>query len=203
MNYNIKAYLNNSEKRIEKLRKIINGRPVVILAAGPSLSELERRIYDLKKIDICYFGFNSFIQEKNILKKINKKYSVYMDSCSKNIPLNMQYIYNFLDNPDDNIFISSFYNDTFGQLGKEFGLKDFLKKYDDKLLFFYLSWLRSVPNSSQPLHFIASNSLLIMIEIALIGKPSSIMLFGADGGVSINKKKIIYILNKKKRIPLW
>lgn len=44
MNFTSKEYLPNTEERIEHLREIIDERPVAILAAGPSIKELEERI---------------------------------------------------------------------------------------------------------------------------------------------------------------
>ena len=41
---------------------------------------------------------------------------------------------------------------------------------------------RIVPHIEYPLHFIISNSLLVLIQMAIIGRASSIVLFGADGG---------------------
>jgi hypothetical protein len=77
MDFSSSVYLPNSEERIDALRKIIAGRPVAILAAGPSIENLERRIHELRHKDICYFGLNQFfVQETHILQKIEKKLSV-------------------------------------------------------------------------------------------------------------------------------
>jgi len=80
MNFTSKDYLPDSEKRIDHLRKIIDGRPVAILAAGPPIKELENRISELRHVDICCFGLNSFVQETHILQQIGKHLSVIM--CS-------------------------------------------------------------------------------------------------------------------------
>jgi len=192
MDFLSKDYLPNSEKRINHLRKIIYGRPVVILAAGPSINELEKRISELRDADICYFGLNSFIQETYILQQIEKHLSVYMDSCYKNIPFTIKNIIDFLNRDEDNMFISSFWLDAFGLLDNDFDLNQFLSKYDRKLIFFYLIKERTVPDSDHPLHFYLGNSLQMLIQLAMLGKASRIVLFGADGYCKENIEKYYY-----------
>lgn len=182
MNFTSKYYLPNSEKRIEHLREIIDGRPVAILAAGPSIKGIEKRISELRQADICYFGFNQFsLQETHILQQIDKHLSVVMCSCREHIQEYLKDIINFLDRDEDNMFVSSFWRNTFELMNSDFNLNQFLSKYDRKHIFFDLSFERTVPNRKYPLHFVVSNSLLVLIQIALIGKASKIMLFGADG----------------------
>lgn len=182
MNYLSKDYLPNSQERIEHLRKIIDGRPVAILAAGPSIQELENRIHELRDGNICYFGFNNFsIQEKYILKQIDRNFSVVMCSAREHLAKYIKDITSFLGKNSNNIFISSFWRDTFELMGNSFSVEQFLNQYDKQLLFFSLSINRTVPNSHLPLHFILSNSLLVLIELAIIGRASKIVLFGADG----------------------
>lgn len=181
MNFTSKDYLPNSEKRIERLRRIIDGRPVAILAAGPSIKELEKRIGELRHADICYFGLNMFTQETHILQQIKKHLSVFMCSSREGISGCIKSVINFLDRDEDNKFVCSFWRDTFGLMDNDFDLNQFLSKYDRKLIFFSLSFQRTVPNSDNPLHFIVGNSLQMLIQLAIIGKASKIVLFGADG----------------------
>lgn len=181
MNFKSNDYLPNSEERIEKLRKIVCGRPVAILAAGPSIKELEKRIDELHNADICYFGLNSFVQETHILQQIDKHLSIYVDGCSRNIPITIKNIINFLNRDEDNMFVSTFYDNSFELLGTDFDLNQFISKYDRKLIFISISLERTAPNSNSPLHFILSNTLLILIQLAIIGKASKIVVFGADG----------------------
>ncbi|PIR72383.1 MAG: hypothetical protein COU42_01390 [Candidatus Nealsonbacteria bacterium CG10_big_fil_rev_8_21_14_0_10_36_24] len=76
-------YLPNTKERIERLRKVINKRPVVIILPGSSVRELEQRIRELKDCDVCYLGLSGFwIIEKYILEKINRNLSVVM--CAAN-----------------------------------------------------------------------------------------------------------------------
>ncbi len=202
MIFTSKDYLPNSEERIEHLRKIIDGRPVAILAAGPSIYELEKRIGELRHADLCYFGLNSFIQEKYILQQIDKHLSVYMDSCCNNIPITIKGIIDFVNREEDNMFVSSFYNDTFGLLNSDFDLKQFLRQYDRKLIFFSLSDGRTVPNRSHPLHFLLGNSLMMLIQLAIIGKASRIVLFGADGGCKETVEEYCYRQREYHTMPL-
>lgn len=203
MNLTSKDYLPNSEKRIDHLRKIIAGRPVAILAAGPSIEELEERITELHHADICHFGLNSFVQETHILQKIDKCYSVYADPCGENLVETINDVIRFLERPDDNMLISTFgrNNDIFSWLDDEFDLNRFLDVYNEKLVFFGISHDRTVPNKDQPLHFISGNSLQMVIQMAVIGKASRIVLFGADGGCKSNIKEHYYRQGEYKPMP--
>jgi len=182
MNFLSKEYLPHSQGRVARLRKIINGRPVAILAAGPSIQELEERIEELRGADICYFGINKFfVEESHILKQIDQHISVVSCSGREGMPEVIKPISDFLNRDEDNMFITSFWRDPFGLLDKSFDLNKFLDRYDTKLLLFSLDPGRTFPNNEHPLHFIESNSLLVLIQMALIGGASSIVLFGADG----------------------
>ncbi len=193
MIFTSKDYLPNSGERIEHLRKIIDGRPAAILAAGHSIYELEKRIGELRHADVCYFGLNSYtVQEVPILDQIDKCFSVVMCSSREGIPKAMGDIVAFLNRDEDNMFVSSLWRDTFELMDSDFDLNQFLSKYDRKLIFFSLSWEKTVPNRNQPLHFIVSNSLLGLIQLAIIGKASRIVLFGADGGFKKDAEEWYY-----------
>ena len=197
MNFKSKDYLLNSEVRIEKLRKIIDGRPVAILAAGPSITELENRISEFSNADICYFGLNNFlVQEEHILQQINRHMSVVMCSAPHAIHDGLKANFSFLNRDEDNMFISSLCDDNFGLMDASFSLNQFLDDYDRKLLFFSCGIERTIPNSNYPLHFIIGNSLQILIQLALIGKAASIVLFGADGHCEENAKENYYRQNE-------
>lgn len=183
MIFTSRDYLPNSEERIKRLQEIVAGRPVAILVAGPSIYKLEECIGELRNADICYFGLNSYtVQEVYILQQINKHFSAVMCSSREGLPKIIGDITDFLDRDEDNMFISSIWRATFELMGSDFDLKQFFIKYNKKLIFFSLSFERIFPNSNYPLHFIVSNSLLVLIQMAIIGKASSIVLFGADGG---------------------
>ena len=182
LNWDHKVYLPESERRIEHLRNVVAGRPVAILASGPSIQELESNISKLAGIDICWFGFNTFTHEKCILSQIDEQYDIFMDSCRENIPMTMSEILEFLERDYANVFISTFYRNAFELLGDGFSLPGFLNRYNQSLLFFYLASTYDVPSKENPLHFIEGNSLQMAIQVAVISGAPRIVLFGADGG---------------------
>ncbi|MBI3558766.1 hypothetical protein HY085_00045 [Candidatus Gottesmanbacteria bacterium] len=182
LDFAFKDYLPNAAARVKRLRRIVNGRPVAILVAGPSIRQLEKEIRKLKDADICYFGLNSFtVQENHILGKIGKRMSLTMCSARAGIADEIVNITNYLDRTDENIFISSFWRDTFGIMPDGFNLPSFLRKYDKKLLFFSVDHRQTVPNFHHPLHFMVGNSLTVLIQLAIIGRASKVVIFGADG----------------------
>lgn len=189
MNFQSSDYLPDTEKRIARIREIIAGRPVAILAAGPSIKELEERISELRNADICYFGINTFfVQEDHILKKIGKSFSVIIEATlikddKDTQPIIFEKVVSFLDRKDNNMLISSLTS-----------LRPFLDKYDKKLLSpFFVNDNRNIPNNDHPLHLINGNSLSGMICLAVIGKASKIILWGADGyTLGTDAEKIYY-----------
>ena len=163
-----------------------------MFAAGPSINEFEKRISGLRHADICYFGLNSFIYDKYILQQIDKHISVYMDSCCNNIPNTIKDIIDFLNRNEDNIFVSSFFNNTFGLLDGSFDLNQFLSRYDRRLILFSIALDIMVPDDNRPLHFCYTNSLLVLIQLAIIGNASRVVLFGADGYCEKNVEEYYY-----------
>lgn len=188
-------YLPLTVERIEKLRRVINKRPVAIILHGPSLTELEERITELEDCDICYLGLNAFrVPEKNILQKINRNYSVVM--CSDPVEMYEQMknhnLIDFLERQEDNIYISereSFRQPPMTSLGLD--PDKFIKQYDRKLLFFGSTFTSiairdglfiPVPSIEYPLHFPRQSSFSILLSLALIGAAPMVVVFGADGG---------------------
>lgn len=193
LNFSSSDYLPDSEKRLEHLQKIINGRPVAILAAGPSIGELEKRIGELRHTDICYFGMNTFfVHEDHILRQINKRFSVVMAGINRGLPPIISQVETFLQRPDSNLFVSSFYESQPELLGSQFHLNDFLRRFDVKLLFISASRDKTVPTPDRPLHFPIGNTLAQLINTAVIGGASKIVIFGGDGFVPINTGKSHY-----------
>lgn len=186
----LREYLPYSEERIKHLREVVNHRPVAILAAGPSIKQLEERVQEIADEDICYFGLNKFTQEKYILNQVGKRFSLLMASDRECIPPVMNEIVSYLNRNDDNIFLSSLWRDTFGLVNLD--VTWFVNVYNRKLLFFSLDFANDIPNAEKPLHFTVGNSLQILIQIALIGGASSVILFGADGGYKPEDKECYY-----------
>lgn len=182
LDFSPREYLARSRERVGHLRSIIDGRPVAILAAGPSIRQLEERIGELRDANVCFFGLNDFtVQETHILVRIARRFSVVMCSAREHMPEYIGSIVDFLSREEDNMFVSSYWRNTFELMGNGFDLRTFLGKYDHKLLFFGVVPRRDVPNSFHPLHFTVSNSLLVLVQLAAIGGAPGIVLFGADG----------------------
>ena len=193
MNWNAEGYLPHTEERVKHLQKVIAGRPVAIIVPGPSIRELEHRVEELRDIDICYFGLNSYtVIETHILQQINKQFSAIMCSSREGIPGILEDIIDFLDRDEDNMFISSFWRGTFDLLPKYFDLQYLFDKHNKKFIFFSLGFVTTVPDKEHPLHFIVSNSLLVLMQMAIVGKTQSIVLFGADGGFSKDPDEWFY-----------
>lgn len=60
-------------KPIDRLNQTIQKRAVGVVGFGKSVGELEKRMWEFRKLDICWASFNHFdIIEDYILRKINK-----------------------------------------------------------------------------------------------------------------------------------
>lgn len=199
---NFRHYLPDTEERIERLRQVINKRPVAIILHGHSATELEERITELQNCDICYFSLNAFRAiEKYILQKINRNPSLVMCSAIRSgVDSRMDDIIDFLERQEDNIFISE--RDSFRPRESEgFDLDKFIKKYDKKLLFFTYTPIISlisknelflrVPSIEYPLHFPRQNFFSVLLSLALIGEAPMVVIFGGDGG-RINTRELYY-----------
>jgi len=195
LNFSHPDYLPNSQERLEHICRIINGRPVAILAAGPSIKKLEERIEELRHADICYFGINDFfVQENHILKKINKNFSVLIEGGGdEEISLIYDKVVDYLNRNDDNFIISSLSN-----------LQRFLPKYDQKIICPHGTVItdRTVPDNDRPLHFMFGNGLTWLIYLAVIGKASKIILFGADGYSKKDNEERYYRPQEYQQGPL-
>ena len=81
------------------------------------------------------------------------------------------------------MYVSSpFYDNLYKQVMDGDDRDQFLNNFDNKLLSVSVSSEKTVPNLNQPLHFIIGNTLMTVVQLAIIGKASKIVLFGAGGG---------------------
>ena len=191
---NFRHYLPATEARIERLRRVVNKRPVAIILHGPSVKALEDRITELEDCHICYFGVNRFwVSEKYILQKINRTCSVAMySSIRSGADSQMGNVIDFLKRQEDNMYISERENFRVLEVVEGFDLNRFIKKYDKKLLFFTGVPTTSItirsglflrtPSIEYPLHFLRQSSFSILLSLALIGKAPLVVVFGGDGG---------------------
>lgn len=203
---NYRQYLPDTEERIERLRRMINKRPVAIILRGASVTELEARITELQDCDICYFGVNVFTEiEKHILEKISRRLSLLMCGSPSALykGINDGNIIGFLERQEDNILVSE--RVSFRLLEAEgFNLKKLIKGYDKKLLFYSAAPSITVttqagkeplyllpPSAERPLHFLKQSSLSMLLALALIGKAPMVVVFGGDGG-KISRQELYY-----------
>lgn len=73
------------------------------------------------------------MQETNILQRIDKRFSVVMCSSREGMPENIKSIIDLLNRDEYNMFVSSFWRNTFELMETDFDLNQFLIKYDRKL----------------------------------------------------------------------
>lgn len=104
------SYLPNTEERLARLTEIVGGRDIALLAHGPSIGELERRIGEITDRDVCYVGVNRFsVLETGILSQIGRTAEVVCPTNSTEFQAQGDKIIDFLERTDSNMVISPRY----------------------------------------------------------------------------------------------
>ena len=167
---------------INKLKNVIKGRIVVIIARGGSVKILEERIEEFKDYDICWTSMNLFTPAEEILTKIGKELSIVSDcSTVKNVQtyereVRMPRFVKYLNKENNLLFISqlviqeAFKRDNFYKLVGDY--KDKIATIDD--IFCH-------PNAPKEIWDAPPNSITLLLAACLAGEASKIILFGYDG----------------------
>ena len=179
-------YLANTPERIERLKELIRGRDVALLAHGPSIAGLEERIGELADRDVCYVSVNRFgVLESGILEKIGRLVEIVCPTNPTEFQVQGDKIIEFLERDEDNMVISSCYGIAGLPEVLPSGMS-FTEQFDEKLLFFYSAHhFPAIP--SHPLHFIPANTPSVLIPLLQLGEPRRIYFFGGDGGADLDQ----------------
>jgi hypothetical protein len=168
---------------MQRIKEIINNRPVGILLPGHSAKILEDNIHRLKD-DYCWVGINRFnVAEIYILQKIDRHFDIAFAIADGfwNNSIEVCYIRRFLERLDKNLFITK-------SLARELTLPNqFAKQYPDKV---YMANIEATWGN------ISLSILLRMLERAECEK---VVLFGADG-VSDDREKPYYKMEYQQPI---
>lgn len=101
--------MSKKKYNLKNLKRIVNNRPIVFFALGPSVEIFERLSHRVKSEDICYGSLNEceYIEDR-VLGKIDKKFS-FISQCDAEImsmPFFHRYYQEFIDRDDDNVFLT-------------------------------------------------------------------------------------------------
>ena len=167
---------------IKKLKDIIKGRTVAIIARGGSVKELNERIEEFKDYDICWTSMNLFTPAENILAKIGKELEIVSD-CStvanRDIyepQVRFPRFKRFLEKENNLLFISQvvinecFKRDNFFQTFQRYINK--IATIED--LFFSSNGQKEIWNAPP-------NSITLLLAACIAGGAKKILLFGYDG----------------------
>lgn len=169
---------------LDKLKQIINKRPVAIMLHGKSISELEKRVNEYKDLDVCWASMNLFpVMEEFILKKINKKLDIVLDCSTVSDSLLSNYENNCRQ-PRLEKFLSKEYNNlwvtTMGIIelySITMNKGNFIDTYKHKTLIVDTIF----PPSQTAKYMSVPNSLTLLIAAIMAGGATKIVLFGCDG----------------------
>ena len=167
---------------IKKLKDIIKGRTVAIIARGGSVKELNERIEEFKDYDICWTSMNLFTPAENILAKIGKELEIVSD-CStvanRDIyepQVRFPRFKRFLEKENNLLFISQvvidecFKRDNFFQT---------FQRYINKIATIEDLFFSS--NSQKEIWNAPPNSITLLLAACIAGGAKKILLFGYDG----------------------
>jgi tetratricopeptide (TPR) repeat protein len=177
------AYLPKTPQRLERLRSLVGGRDVAILAHGPSIAELESHTAQIASSDLCYFGLNRFqVTERHLLEPAGRQLDLVAVTPPQLMNDIAPHITEFLTRPDANVLVSL--RSSLDALPGGGAARESLEaRYDDKLL--YVDSRHPGGASPRfPLHFIPANTLTILLGLAVLGGAKRIFVFGADGAVA-------------------
>ena len=169
---------------MNRLEKVIRGRPVAIMLNGASIVELERHIESLAEHDICWASLGAFnMMEDFILSKIDKRLDIVFDCATVKSKFSDNYEVNhrlprlieFLSRGDDNLWIT-----TAGLIDKS------ISKYMPNMVTKYGRKIERIdkyaPDEKRIGQFMdVPNSATLLLASALIGGASKIIFFGLDG----------------------
>ncbi len=184
------TYLDNSFSRIEKMRRIIRGRDIVILLYGPSIKYFNNNIKEFLKKDACFVSVNKFDEvEENILIPHGRELDIVVTTNPSDLNKRWHSYQQYLERPEENLLVSSKYA-FLGLQGKDIREENIVEEYNDKLL--YVNPQIFLPSITTPLHFLPGNTLSVALPVLSLGLPNRIFIFGADGGGSSNHDNIYF-----------
>lgn len=149
-----------------------------VVCHGNSLNILEQRILEFKNLDVVWCGINYFNPSEEILKKINKSFSIVFDcstvknALSYELVARLPRLKEFLNRENTKYITLKTGRDNLYELRNRID-PDFNEKYKNKILY------------GEDLFFDTNQfcvSLHLYLTILLKLGASKIILFGADGG---------------------
>jgi tetratricopeptide (TPR) repeat protein len=180
--FSVGRYLPDFFGRIERLRKIVAGRDIAILAHGPSLSGFEKSLKAFKDVDFCYFGLNRFqLTEEHLLHKIGRELDVIAVTPPHMMKDIIGAVSEFLNRPNDNLLVTT--HSSLGALASPFPTRDDLERTFNERMLYFESSSQAPPSPVEPFDFVPCNTLSVLICVAALALPRRIFIFGADGGV--------------------
>lgn len=175
--------------RLERLRALVGGRDICVLASGPSLAELGRLLNDIgsDRKEICFFVFNNApVTEAYLRSLCGRDAELACFTAASVADLHAGWVADYLERPDPNLYLT-----LAAARPRERRAAAAFDRHPDRLLLFNAEGTHP-PIPSDPLHFPPINTLLIVVALAAAARPRRVFLFGCDGGSPIDKDVPVY-----------
>lgn len=190
IDYARSEYLPHTEARMERLRRIVESRDLLVMLQGPSFADFAARADQIEGCDFAVATLGAFPPVEDAIHKATGR---LVDLILLSHPTLLRAwkgeFAEFLSRPAQNMLLTTRY--ALSSLA-DFGDSetDFIKKNDERLLFVEPNGGPPLP--SRPLHFEDGPSLALILPLLLLGRPRRVFLVGADGGVAADTPKRPY-----------
>ncbi len=197
----IEYYPDAINLRLDRLRKITEGKDICIYGAGPSIAEIAKEKNILAQNNFRHFIINTFsIIEDEILKPAGAKLSLTCFSHPAVLMGNNERLKEFLKRDYPTMTLISDFVLYYCVRRPEYA---HLHDHVDQL-FRYRATNKLPPTPRDPLGFPSLNTLMLALCAAVLGRPRRIFLFGFDQrveGAAAEKESMVYYKELDERYP--
>ena len=197
----IDYYPDAIDARLDRLRKITEGKDVCIFGAGPSIEKIAKEKNILSQDNFRHLVINTFsIIEDDILKPAGAKVSLTCFSHPAVLVANNDRLKEFLRRDYPTMSLISDFATFYCLRRPEYA---YLHDHVDRL-FRFRATNKLPPTPKDPLGFPSLNTLMVALCAAVLGRPRRIFLFGFDQKVesaSTENDSIVYYKELDERYP--
>jgi tetratricopeptide (TPR) repeat protein len=189
-NYVREEYLPHTTTRLARLRRMVEGRDLLLLLQGPSFADFATHASEIRGHDFVTATLSSFPPiEDTLLKTTGRHADIVLLSHPSSLRTWRNEVSRFLTRPAPTLLLTTRYAlSSLADLGES--EQDFIRLHDERLL--YIHPVDGPPLPSRPLHFETGGSLALLLPLLLLGRPARVFLFGADGGANPSAPKRPY-----------
>jgi tetratricopeptide (TPR) repeat protein len=191
-----KQFPEDTAARIERLRRLVAGRDIMLFGFGPSLQDIAASRRMFADFDFASMTLSTFsIIEEHILNDLGRRIDIVCQTHPRVVELQANALAERFAAPEP--FMLTLPLNSHAMVGQLPGLA----AHADRILWFD-AIDESPPAPHNPLHFCSINTLLCAVNIAVLACPRRVFLFGFDGkirGESAHESGALYFAENDAR----